>query len=313
MPDRPATSAILLAFTAVYVIWGTTFLGNALVLPSIPPFFTGTVRFFIAGTAMYAWLRARERRPFQGLNLAGTAFCGVLLIGIGNGLVLWSQTGLPSGITALFIAVLPVLTVLFDWAFFSRRRPSPAAALGVTLGLAGVLVLSLNTHGFSGRVRPVHVLAVVAAEVGWALGTLLQRRYAPADRVANYTCLQMLVGCAFNLLLGLAGREWIGFVPSHVTAQSLLALLYLIVFGSLIAFNCYAFLVAHVSAQKITTYALVNPVIALALGALVLGERITPAALVAAVLVLLGVSLVLFPGALERLGLRALAAARAEN
>jgi drug/metabolite transporter (DMT)-like permease len=110
------------------------------------------------------------------------------------------------------------------------------------------------------------------------------------------------------------GREWIGFAPSHVTLESLLALLYLIGVGAIVAYSCYAFLVAHVSAQKVTTYALANPVIALALGALVLGEKITAAALVATVLVLLGVSLVLFPGSLSRIGLRSLSAvAEAEH
>jgi drug/metabolite transporter (DMT)-like permease len=313
MPSRPAASAIVLAFAAIYIIWGTTFLGIALTLRSMPPFFSGSVRFLAASGLMYLWLRAREPHPFARLNLPGTALCGVLLTGMGNGFVIWSQTGLPSGIAALFIAVLPVLTLLFDWAFFSRRRPTLAASLGVTLGFAGILVLSLNMSALSSSVRPIHVAAVLGAEVGWAFGTLLQRRYAPADRVAGFTCLQMLAGALFQLLMGLIDREWVGFLPSRVTLQSAFALLYLIVFGSIIAFNCYSFLVAHVPAQKITTYALVNPVIALALGALVLGEKVTVAALVASVLVLLGVALVLFPNFLGRPPGRLQAAAELEN
>ncbi|HEY4972755.1 MAG TPA: EamA family transporter, partial [Steroidobacteraceae bacterium] len=206
----------------------------------------------------------------------------------------WAQQGLPSGITALFVGALPVSTLLLDWMFFSRRGPSAQSALGVVTGLAGVVLLTAHTHSFSGSIRPVHVVAVLTAELAWGAATLLQRRYVNADRVTNFVCLQMLAGAAFQLLMAIIDREWIGFVPARITWPSMLAVLYLVVFGSLIAVNCYAFLVAHVPAQKVTTYALVNPVIALALGAVVLNENIPPVAIVSAVLVLVGVALVLF-------------------
>jgi drug/metabolite transporter (DMT)-like permease len=242
---------------------------------------------------MYVWLRWREPRPFAGLNLGGTALCGVLLTGMGNGFLIWAQLALPSGIAALFVGSLPVWILLLDWMFFTRRAPRPLAGLGVLLGLAGLVVLSLNTESLSGRVRPIHVIAVLVTELAWALGTLLQPRYAPRSRVVNFTCLQMLVGSGFQFLMAALGREWRLFDPAHVSLLSWLSLAYLSVFGSIIAFSCYAFLVSHVAAQKVATYALVNPVIALALGALVLNERITQAAIVSMVLVLLGVALVL--------------------
>jgi drug/metabolite transporter (DMT)-like permease len=138
------------------------------------------------------------------------------------------------------------------------------------------------------------VLAVLTGELAWSAGTLLQRRYVGADRVLNFSCLQMLTGAVFQLLMGLLDREWIGFSPAHISLQSALAVLYMVIFGSIIAVNCYAFLVAHVPAQKVTTYALVNPVIALALGAVVLHEKVGPAAVLSAILVLAGVALILF-------------------
>ncbi len=294
MPSsRAATSATLLAFAAIYIIWGTTFLCITLMLRTVPAFFGGAVRFLAAGGLMYVWLRAREPRPFIGLHLGGTALCGVLLTGMGNGFVIWSQIALPSGIAALFVGALPVSVLLLDWMFFARRAPRPLAVLGVALGLAGVIVLSLNTEAIAHNARPIYVISALAAEFAWALGTLLQPRYVGPARVMNFTCLQMLFGAAFQLLMALVDREWIGFAPERVSLQSLLALAYLIVFGSIIAFSSYSFLVAHVAAQKVSTYALVNPVIALALGAAVLGERITTAAIVSTVLVLLGVALVL--------------------
>jgi drug/metabolite transporter (DMT)-like permease len=294
LPQPPALAQILLAFAGIYIIWGTTFLAIAFAIRTIPPFLTGAVRFSIAGGLMYLWLRAREPRPFSGLHIGGSVLCGVLLSGMGNGFAMWAQQGLPSGITALFVGALPVSTLLLDWMFFSRRAPSAQSALGVAIGLAGVVVLTAHTHSFAGTIRPVHVIAVLTAELAWSAATLLQRRYVSAERVINFVCLQMLAGAAFQLLMAVIDREWIGFVPAQISLPSVLAVLYLVVFGSLIAVNCYSFLVAHVPAQKVTTYALVNPVIALALGAVVLNENIPPVAIVSAILVLVGVALVLF-------------------
>jgi len=291
---RPALAQILLAFAGIYIIWGTTFVGIAFAIRTIPPFFSGALRFLIAGGLMYAWLRAREPRPFSGLDIGGSILVGVLMTGIGNGFVIWAQQGLPSGIAALFVGLLPVTTLILDWMFFSRRAPKPQSALGVAIGLAGMVLLTAHTRSFSGAIRPAHIVAVLIAELAWSLGTLLQRRYVSPARVLNFVCLQMLAGAVFQLLMGCLEREWIGFVPANISLQSLLAVAYLVVFGSLVAVNCYSFLLAHVPAQKVTTYALVNPVIALLLGALVLHENITPVAIVSAILVLVGVALVLF-------------------
>jgi len=296
MTQQPGLKAIVPAFAGIYIIWGTTFVAIAFVIRTIPPFFSGALRFFIAGALMYVWLRMRERRPFQGLAIGGTLLCGVLLSGIGNGFVLWAQQGLPSGIVALFIGALPVLLLIFDWLFFARKPPTPRSLLGVTVGLVGVVILTLHTHSLSGEVRPIHVVAVLVAESGWALGSLLQRRFVQPARLKSYTCLQMLAGSGFQLLMGFVDHEWVAFAPSQFSLQSLLAISYLIIFGSVIAANCYSYLLAHVPAQKVSTYALVNPVIALALGAIVLHERITPIAVMCAAMVLAGVALVLWPG-----------------
>jgi drug/metabolite transporter (DMT)-like permease len=297
MNERAHAKAILLAFAGIYIIWGTTFLGIALVVRTMPPFFSGALRFFIASSLTYAWLRSRDRHPFAGLNIGGTLLCGVLLSGIGNGFVLWAQQGgLPSGIAALFVGALPVMILALDWLFFSRRPPTARGALGVAIGLAGLVVLTLHTHTMSGAVRPIHVAAVLTAEMGWAVGSMLQSRYVKVERLVSYTCLQMFAGAVFQLVMGCLDREWIGFSFSQISLQSLLALGYLVVFGSMIAVNCYSYLLAHVPAQKVSTYALVNPVIALALGALVLHEKVDPVALLCALMVLVGVALVLWRG-----------------
>jgi drug/metabolite transporter (DMT)-like permease len=296
MNARAGANAVLPAFAGIYIIWGTTYLAIALAIRTLPPFWFGAFRFFAAAALMYAWLRTRGPRPFAGLNIGGSLLCGVLLSGMGNGFVVWAQQGLPSGITALFVCALPVLVLVFDWLFFSRQAPMPRGALGIGLGVAGIVVLTMHTHTLSGQVRPIHVAAIMLAEVGWSLGSLLQRRYVDSTHLGSYTCLQMFAGAAFQLLMGVLDREWIGFSWAQVSLQSMLAVAYLVVFGSIVALNCYSYLLAHVPAQQVSTYALVNPIIALALGAVVLHEKLTPVALLCAVLVFVGVALVLWPG-----------------
>ena len=290
---RP-TLAMLGAFAGIYLIWGTTYLAIALAIQTLPPFISGAGRFLIAGALMYVWLRWRSPRPFEQVNLAQAALCGVLLSGIGNGLVIWAQQGIPSGIAALIVTSVPVGVLVLDWAFFSKRAPRSQALHGTAIAVAGVVTIVAHTRSLSGAAQPLYLVAMLAATVGWAFGTLLQKRAARPGAVLGFTCAQMLFGGLFQLTMSFVDREWPGFAWREVSATSLFALLYLVVFGSIIALNCYLWLLTRVSAQKVTTYALVNPVVALILGALVLNERITALAVAAAALVLVGVALVLF-------------------
>jgi drug/metabolite transporter (DMT)-like permease len=289
--------ATLGAFAGIYLIWGTTYLAIALAIQTLPPFISGAARFLLAGALMFVWLRWREKRPFEHVNLAQAALCGVLLSGVGNGFVIWAQQGIPSGIAALIVASVPVIVLVLDWALFSKRAPRPQALLGTAIAVAGVVTIVAHTRSLSGAAQPLYLIAMLAATVGWASGTLLQKRAARPETVLSFTCAQMLFGGLFQLALSLVDREWSAFAWTDVSATSLLAVLYLTVFGSVIGLNCYLWLLTRVSAQKVTTYALVNPVVALILGALVLNERVTSLALAAAVLVLAGVALVLFQGA----------------
>jgi drug/metabolite transporter (DMT)-like permease len=221
----------------------------------------------------------------------------MLLSGIGNGFVIWAQQGIPSGIAALMVCAVPVVVAILDWMMFSKRAPSRQALLGIAVAVAGVATIILHTRTLAGHAQLLHVLAMIAAVIGWSLGTLMQKRAANADTVLSFTCVQMLGGGLLQLALSFMDGEWRHFDVSAVSGASILAIVYLIVFGSLIALNCYLWLLTRVPAQKVTTYALVNPVVALILGAVVLGERVTPLAALSAALVLVGVALVLFQGA----------------
>lgn len=291
------SAGMIAAFAAIYFFWGTTYLGIALAIKTIPPFITGGTRFVIAGLLMYVWLRWRNPRPFENVNLLTAALAGVLLSGVGNGLVTWAQQGIPSGIAALVVTSVPVIVLLLDWAFFSKHPPSRPALVGTAIAFTGVVAIVAHTRSLSGAAHPLYLAALIVSTIGWSFGTLLQKRAATRETVLSFTCAQMIFGGLFQLLLSVPDGEWARFDVAAVTWTSVLALGYLIVFGSIVGLNCYLWLLTRVSASKAATYALVNPVVALFLGALVLNERLTTLALIAAGLVLLGVGLVLFQDA----------------
>lgn len=287
---------IALAYGCIYLVWGTTYLGIALAIRTVPPFVSGGVRFLLAAALMFAWLTLRDRAQLKGLPWRPALLSGVLLGGAGNGFVVWAQQGVPSGIAALLLASIPVVVLLLNWAFFERRAPERRALTGTGLALAGVATIVATRHGIGGEVAPVYLLALLLAVVSWSTGTLLQKRAARPAQLLGIAAVQMLAGGLFQTTMGLATGEWIGFDPAQVSLGSALAVLYLAVFGSIIALTCYVWLLTQEPAQKVATYALVNPVIAMLLGAIVLGEAITAATVAGAVLVIAGVTLVLFQG-----------------
>jgi drug/metabolite transporter (DMT)-like permease len=287
--------AVLAAFAGIYIIWGTTYLAIAFAVHAMPPFISGVARFGLAGALMYAWLRARNPRPFAGVSITGMALAGVLLSGMGNGFVLYAQQGgIPSGIAALFVAAVPVIVLILDWAFFSKRAPTKQALFGIGVAVAGVVTIVMHTRTLSGGAAPLYVVAMFVATTGWSIGTLIQKRSATTGTVLSFTCGQMLFGAAFQLLMSIVTNEWPRFDPATISWQGVVAILYLVVFGSIIGLNCYLWLLTRVPAPKVATYALVNPVVAMILGAAVLDETVTPLAIIAALLVLLGVALIVF-------------------
>jgi drug/metabolite transporter (DMT)-like permease len=285
---------ILAAFAGIYLIWGTTYLAIALAIQTLPPFVSSCMRFLLAGVLLLGWLCSRQRHPFRGLPVLQAVLCGVLMAGIGNGFVVWAQQGVPSGIAALMVAATPVVVLLLDWLAFAKRTPGLRALVGTVTALSGVAIIIVASRSVSGDIRPVYLLALVGSVLGWSIGTLLQKRVIRAHYVLAFTCVQMFAGASFHALLALLDGEWNRLDPAAVSATSMGAVVYLTVFGSMVATTCYLWLLAHVSAHKVTTYALVNPVVALFLGALVLNEQITPTVMFAGALVLAGIAFVLF-------------------
>jgi drug/metabolite transporter (DMT)-like permease len=299
--DRPSAPALAAGFGAVYVIWGSTYLAIRFALESLPPFLMAGVRFVVAGAVLYAWTRrARGVAPPTRTEWWGTAVVGGLLLLGGNGAVVWAEQFIPSGLAALLVATVPLWMVVLDWAG-GGERPGPGVVLGLTVGLAGVGLL-VDTPGveINDTMELLGAGAVVLGALSWAVGSLHSRRASLPASPRLATAMQMLTGGGLLLVAGVLAGEPARFDPGAVTFRSAAALLYLVVAGSLVAFSAYIWLLRHASPARVSTYAYVNPVVALFLGWALAGEPLTPRTLLAAAVILGSVALITVRGGARR-------------
>jgi drug/metabolite transporter (DMT)-like permease len=287
-------SRVWLALSIVYVVWGSTYLAIRWALDTIPPFTMASFRYLVAGGLLLGWAKHRGA-PRVALRDLGPAFLtGGLMLLCGNGGVVWAEQRIASGLAALLVAVEPLFIVLLQATLpQERRRPSGRALVGVAFGVAGVLLLVGPARGLGGdRADPWGAAAVLFAAFAWALGSLLSRNFAPAASPLQATALQMLAG---GVLLGCASGaagEWGRFSPALVSGRSLAAVAYLVVFGSLVAFTAYVWLLRVASPALVSTYAFVNPVVAVFLGWLLAAEEVGPRTLAAAAVIVAAVVLI---------------------
>jgi drug/metabolite transporter (DMT)-like permease len=297
-PAPPSRAQVIAAFAAVYIIWGSTYLAIRYAIESIPPFLMAGVRFVIAGGALYAWTRLRGAERPTAANWRAAAIVGGLLLLGGNGAVVWAEQTVPSGIASLLVATLPLWIVVLEWARPRGVRPSAAVLVGIALGLAGLAVLVGPglVSSDSGAVDPVGAGVLLLGSLSWAIGSLYARG-APLPRTGPLAMgMEMLAGGALLLVASLARGEWSAFDPGAVTTPSLIALAYLIAFGSLIGFTAYIWLLGVARPEHAATYAYVNPVVAVILGWAVAGEPITGRTIVAAAIIIGAVALIVTGG-----------------
>lgn len=293
----PSGGRILLAFAAVYLIWGSTYLAIRFAVASIPPFLMAGTRFGVAGALLFGLLRARGAPRPTLRQWGAAALSGGLMILGGNGVLSWSEQYVPSGVAALLVATVPLWFVVFVWTGRDREAPAPVELAGVLLGLVGVGLLVAGSGesggaGAGGGIALLAALAVVLASASWAVGSLYNRR-APLPGPPLYaTAMTMLAGGASLLLVGVALGEPGRLRPAAVSGRSLAALGYLIVFGSIVAFSAYAWLLRVVRPALVGTYAYVNPVVAVVLGWWLAGETLTPRMALGASIVVASVALV---------------------
>jgi drug/metabolite transporter (DMT)-like permease len=297
---------IIAAFAVVYLVWGSTYLGIRWAVVSFPPFVMTASRFLVAGALLYVLARLRgapapDRRAWLPATVIGT-----LLITGGNGLVVWAEQRVPSGLTALIVAGMPLWVALFERVLPGGKPLPRARVVGLLLGFGGLALLvtgstpesgacgsALTPCGATSGVPLLYLLAVPLASISWALGSVISRRVRlPANQVVT-SAMNMMAGGAVALGIALVSSELRGFSPGQLSAGSLAAWAYLVVFGSMLAFTCFTWLVSVVEPTRVATYAYVNPVVALLLGAWLAGEPLGPRVLLATPVILVGLALVL--------------------
>ena len=302
---RPASAlAIWIALGTVYVIWGSTYLAIAIAVQTLPPLFSAGLRFCLAGLVLLGFVAARRGLRVGRDQILAAATVGLLLIFGGNGFVVLAERTVPSGLTALIIASVPLWIVIFRRVAGDRIHPS--TFVGVAVGFAGVAFLVVP-RGASGAVDTAGVLLLLVATVSWALGTFLSPRLRMPGNGLLSTGIQQGAGGVVLLVAGAAMGELAHLEPSTWSTGSLLAMAYLVVFGSLVAFTAYSWLLQNAPVSLVATYAYVNPVVAVALGALILAEPATPSILVGAAIIVAAVAFIV-----SREGARQRAARSAE-
>jgi len=293
MPKPASTLAVGVALATVYLVWGSTYLGIAIVIETIPPFLSMAIRFAIAGSLLLLFEIVRgdllRRRPTR-RQVRDAAIVGTLLLGIGNGFVAFGQQTVASGIAAVLIALTPLWFAVLGWVYFRDRLP-PIVVVGVGLGLAGVALLVWPSGGAAFDVVGIGILLV--ASIGWTHGSLFSARVAELPRRAlTSTGIQMLAGSAALFVEAVLTGEPARFDPAGISTDSLIGMVYLVLIGSLLGFNAYAWLLRNAPLSLIGTYAYVNPVVAVALGAVFLSEPITPRTLAASTVIIFAVAVI---------------------
>jgi drug/metabolite transporter (DMT)-like permease len=286
------------ALGIVYVVWGSTYLAIRYAIEGFPPLLSAALRFLAAALLMLSYLAVRRPSALRAtrVQLATAAVSGILLLAGGNGLVTVAEQRVESGLVALLIACVPLWIVILRALL--RDRPGLATALGVLLGLAGVALIFLP--GGSGTVDVGYAALAVLAALSWAVGSLLLTRLpVPADPL-TLTTVEMAAGGLVCLAAGAGRGELSRFAPGEAPASAWFALGYLVVFGSLVAFTAYVWLLGNAPVSIVATYAYVNPAVAVLLGALIAGERLTGIELAGGLVVLAAVALVVTAESRER-------------
>jgi drug/metabolite transporter (DMT)-like permease len=292
----PTRAKLVVAFAAVYVLWGSTYLAIRLGVETIPPFLMAGTRHLTAGLLLFLWTRfRREPRPERRHWVAATAVGGLMLLG-GNGLVTWAEQRVPSGLAALIVASVPIWMALLD-GLQKRVRPGRYVVAGLAVGLAGILVLVAPAHiAGGGRVDLLGAGALLLAALSWSVGSLYSRRARLPRSVLTATAMEMLGGGALLWVAGLASGEGARLDLAAVSLRSVAALGYLVVFGSLLGFSAYVWLLHATTPARVSTYAYVNPIVAVLLGWALAGETLTPRVALAAVGIVGAVALIIRHG-----------------
>ena len=288
LQSRATWVKMMAAFLAIYVLWGSTYLAIKVVVQTAPPLSAAGVRFVLAGTIVYCWARLRGAPKPSSKQCVNLGLLGLLMFVPGYAALFWAERLIPSGLAAVLIATLPLWTVLVEAGVFKRRRVTPMLAFALATGFIGVMLLATGRSDGAGHAIPLlPCVAVILGELSWAVASVATRQLDLPSSSMLTAGAEMLCGGIVLLASGAAIGEW--HVLPHVTPGALLAMAYLIVAGSIVAFNAYIWLLGRTSATRLSSFTYVNPVVALALGYAFGGEHLGANALTASLLVLASV------------------------
>jgi len=292
-PEGPRKLQVGLALGGLYFIWGSTYLAIRFAIDTLPPFLMAGVRFLMAGSILFVWAKARGAKGPSGRAWRTAMISGGLMLTCGNGSVVWAEQFVPSGMVALLIATVPLWIVLQDWGWGQGGRPSFGVIFGILWGFVGVALLVTGAEIGRATVHDLMGGAFVLVGAGtWAAGSLVARYGARPPSAELGNGMQMLAGGGLLFLAGLLRGEGADLELGAVSLASVLALLYLVVFGSLVAFSSYIWLLRNTTPAVASTYAYVNPVVALLLGWALAGEPLSPRTVLAAFIILTGVMII---------------------
>lgn len=293
---KPSRLGLIAAFAALYIIWGSTYLGIRFAIESIPPLLMAGTRYFSAGVLMYGIARVQGAPRSGWADWRTAAIVGTALLLGGNGGVTLAEQYVPSGLAAVIIATVPIYIALLGWLTGSAPRPTPIVCLGLAGGLCGVGILLAPSLHFTSSAHPhlrAGMLILLFSAFSWSAGSLYSRRAQNAASPFLASGQQMLCGGALMALVGVARGEHRGFDFHAITWLSLGAWIYLVLIGAIVGFTAYIWLLRHCDPAKVATYAYVNPIVAVILGATFANERLTLRTVVAAGLIIGSVALVI--------------------
>ena len=295
MPKSKIT--VIVAFAALYLIWGSTYLGILLAIQSIPPLLMAGARFLLAGAILYAGARLSGASSSSPVEWRTALIVGACLLLGGNGGVTLSEQYVPSGIAALLVATVPIYIAVLSWLFGMAKRPSAITWTGLAGGFIGVGLLigpALHSATPGGSSRAwIGMVILLCSSLIWSAGSLYSRTAKNAPSPFLAAGQQMLCGGALMLIAGLAAGELRHFDPHRITAQSLGAFVYLVLIGGIIGYASYAYLLRYCDPSKVATYAYINPIVAVLLGAMFAHETLSLRTVVAAGLIIGSVALVI--------------------
>jgi drug/metabolite transporter (DMT)-like permease len=291
---------IILAFAAVYIIWGSTYLAIVFAIRDIPPLLMSGMRFFLAGVMLYGWCVVKKEKQPDLSSVGKNALCGILMLFGGTGALAWAEQYISSGLAAIIITSLPFWFVLLDkrqWSFYFSNK---IILIGLLVGFGGVVLLitlgkSTTLLSSTHNQQLAAMLVLIAGGISWTLGSLYSK-YKPAGAsLAMNTSIQLIMAGLFSAMISFITGESKGFTLSQVHKSAFLALIYLVVLGSLVTYLCYIWLLQVRPAAQVSSHVYVNPIVAIILGAIIGRETITPIHILSLTVILCGVLLVNLP------------------